>query len=35
MIKSTGKTGKEAGGTLREPNLVFIVPACSTENVDN
>lgn len=35
MMKSTGNTGREAGGTLREPILVFIVEACSTEKVES
>lgn len=34
-MKITGKTGREAGGILKEPSLVFIVAACSTENVES
>lgn len=34
-MKRTGNTGREAGGTLREPSLVFMVAACWTENVES
>lgn len=34
-MKMTGKTGREAGGTFREPSLVFMVAACCTENVES
>ena len=34
-MKVTGKMGREAGGTFKEPSLVFIVAACSTENVES
>lgn len=35
MMKTTGKTGRDAGGTFREPTLVFMVAACWTEKVDS
>lgn len=35
MMKTTGKTGREAGGTFKEPSLVFMVAACWTENVES
>lgn len=36
IIKKTiGKTGSDAGGTLNEPSIVFIVAACWTENVES
>jgi len=31
----TGKTGRDAGGTFKEPRLVFMVDACWTENVES
>lgn len=34
-MKMTGKTGREAGGTLKEPSFVFMVAACWTENVES
>lgn len=34
-MKSTGKTGREAGGTFREPSFVFIVEAWWTEKVES
>lgn len=35
MMKRTGKTGREAGGTLKEARFVFMVAACWTENVES
>lgn len=34
-MKTTGNTGREAGGTLKEPSMVFIVADCWTEKVDS
>lgn len=34
-MKTTGKTGRDAGGTFREPTLVFMVAACWTEKVES
>lgn len=34
-MKRTGKIGREAGGTFREPSLVSIVAACWTEKVES
>lgn len=34
-MNTTGKTGSEAGGTVRLPMVVFIVAACSTEKVES
>lgn len=34
-MKMIGKIGNEAGGTFSEPIFVFIVAACSTENVES
>lgn len=35
MMKMTGKIGREAGGTFKDPSLVFMVAACWTEKVDS
>lgn len=35
MIMTIGKTGSEAGGTFKEPRLVSIDAACSTEKVES
>lgn len=35
MMKMTGNTGREAGGTSNEPILVSMVAACWTEKVDS
>lgn len=35
MINTTGKIGRDAGGTFRDPSFVSIVAACWTEKVDN
>lgn len=34
-MKMTGKTGSEAGGTLKSPSFVFMVAACWTEKVES
>lgn len=35
IMKTTGNTGREAGGTFKEPMFVFIVAACWTEKVES
>lgn len=35
IMKMTGNTGREAGGTSKEPILVFMVAACWTEKVES